>query len=245
MKTSPSKIFITSIILFSTLLSACSTPPNNANPNADPDGMVFTEEPTSDPEEMEFTEEPTEEGEEMEFTEEPEPDGEPLTAGQDACLIGTWAVNHDSFVGYLVKRMNTSDETTFNIAIKEGSLIWEFTDAGIMSMRGAPNNMIVSVEIIANGQALGSTDVTIEPSGRAEFITYEDLILVSKNIDYEVTGSGSFTLAANGMTGQEGVVSITPGQISTSVHELDVELNDLLPAMDQDAEGVVWYSCNA
>ncbi|MEK6221763.1 MAG: hypothetical protein N2D54_05905, partial [Chloroflexota bacterium] len=176
-------------------------------------------------------------GEEMVFETEEQEEDLNIIGEVDPCLVGTWEMDNDSLLYYLSKNMNTTQEITFVMNVVEGNLIWEFEAWGDMNMR-SDSPLVISIEIIANDTMLGTSEVRVGATGTAMYVNYGGGMLVSGGADYEFTGDGSFTLSADSALTGEATVTLTPGQFTARVEDLDQEYTFMDEALDGEAQGL-------
>jgi hypothetical protein len=169
----------------------------------------------------------------------------------DSCLFGNWVVDNESLGSYLTKKMNTSDDVTFNMVEVSGAWIWSFDDTSMyMQTENEPLNIVM--EIVAGETNLGTSTVTLTAFGDAAYYILVDIsgddpfnnMIVNGRHNYEIEGDGTFTLEQNGQSADANV-TVTPHIMVAELPEGSPEFTWIAAGPNYTGEetGYVYYSC--
>lgn len=154
------------------------------------------------------TETPDEEPVETEEKGEPElltgPEGQTL----DPCLIGIWAVDHESMSNYLTTAMNQTEEVLFSVSQISGNLFMIFDENGVMGADSEDFQIIMTFNTGVEGVGFEFTYL-IEAEGTAQYSADGSSVT---NWDHDYTFA-SDPLSAFGEISSNGdtyVINVTP-----------------------------------
>ena len=138
---------------------------------------------------------------------EDEPQG--IIGDSDACLVGTWRADHQSFAGYLEDAFDTNAGDAgleFSVEAGGGDLLLTFTEDGQMSMQGED----FEVELTIGG--LATINVVLDAEGEASYAANGEVI-ASWDQNYESLGVGSGQVLDMSEVGSTVELTLNPGML--------------------------------
>lgn len=141
--------------------------------------------------------------------EEAAPDSDPIS-GLAECLVGTWAVDHASFAGYMQDAFESNaggSGIEFNFGTGSGDLLMTFTSDGSMSVSG--EDFQVDVEIPALSAQF---TFFVNADGEASYAA-DDQAIAAWDFQYSSDASGEGVVLGSDTGEATAVINVTPERL--------------------------------